>query len=233
MRVKSAAEELDASVNEFRNELKQQPPGNVELYWHAKRMEAELSLGLKELDEARLAKRKELTAHVSKKLRSWVPTQIVERVVRAEENPGALVLALTDAEARNEVLMAEVMDLESALQKARNTAHAMTIACANAEAGTELSRCEVAALDDLGLGGEQIALPKQSEFGLSYFREVSEQRRNLKNELNHMTSELKKLRGAVTTAVNVVEGATLSQAEAPADLLGECERLAQRYLNRD
>ncbi len=233
-RVKGAMAGYVEEARALRRELQSQSSGSLKAHWYARMIESELALAMKNVDFCKVSKEIDLCKYLGEKFREILPASAIDRMVLAESNPGALVISLTDLNATNEDLVRRVLELEDEICNAQSALHVASIACANAEAGAALSQCEAYSFDDLGLMDNLGELPKQTQFGMKYFRDVLQQRRHLQGEVESMTGELKKLRGAVQTAVNVSERvgvAKLSSAceQNPRDLLTECERIAARF----
>jgi hypothetical protein len=228
--VQGARNEFWLQAKAFRQELLNQKSGRMELYWAAKRMESELAVGLTRLDIAESARRHELLLQVSKKMAELVPHSVIEKMSLAEANPGEIVLRLIDVQAENEALAKRAVELEREIQSAHNATEVTSIAFANAEAGAELSRCEVEALEDLGLDDTLPRKFSESSFGMGYFRDVLSQKRQLSSELSAMQVELSRMRGSVRQAVNVLENAPDGERGASA-LLRECEGIARKYFS--
>ncbi len=228
LQVRNARGEFLTETKMFRQRVLNLKSGQVDIYWAAKKLDSELALALTRLDIEESLKRQEIVKQVTGKMAALIPPSLAQKMSLAEASPGEIVLRLIDVQAENAALANQIKNTEIELHRALNAKEMTSIACANAEAGAELSRCEAEALDDLGLDQGDMRKFSQSDFGMGYFRNVLSEKRRVSSELTSMQSELSRMRGSVRQAVNVAEK-TIPGNSTAGDLLRECESIARQY----
>jgi hypothetical protein len=203
--------------------------GNVELYWVSKAMEASVQAMWAALDLEEVRRREEICGHVAERFASLVPPSMFQSFEQACQSPGALAVAVTEAQGRNTDFARRLRELDERLVDDEEESSRIDIGEVNIEAAGTLAEFEWSVL----AGGMPFPGFPKGEFA-SGMRGVTEI-----HELRIRCEEIAQVGAALEAQVAQVK-ATLAQSidllervgASPQSkrLLAECKKACVRSL---
>ena len=201
--------------------------GSVELYWLSKAMDSSLEVLWASLDVAELEKRESLCEEVANRFASLIPPSMFRSFEKALESPGALAVAVAEAQGHNAELAVRLRELQDQETQEEHSLLCADIASANMEALGTLAEFEWSVLSrpppypSMAAGGSSPLSP--STRGFAAVNEARLRYDELRAQGNALESDITQVKHALSRGIDLLE--RLGPHLEAERLLSECKKV--------
>ena len=201
--------------------------GSVELYWLSKAMDSSLEVFWASLDVAELAKRENLCDEVANRFASLIPPSMFRSFEKALESPGALAVAVAEAQGHNAELAMRLRELQDQETQEEQSRLSADIASSNMEAAGTLAEFEWGVLSRPppypSMGGGDGSPLTPSTRGFAQVNEARLRYDELRAQGNALEADLSKVKIALSRGIDLLE--RLGPHLEAERLLSECKKV--------